>query len=290
MRGQTLVELARTHPVLCDGAMGTMLQAQGLQAGTCPELWNIEQPDIVRSVHSAYIEAGAKIISTNTFGGNRLKLESYGIGPSAREINSAGARLAREAAGADHFVAGSIGPTGRFLEPLGDLTFEEAADLFADQAAALAEADADVILIETFSDLQEAEAALAGALRTGLPCFCTMAFDTGGRTMMGVDPITAAMELSRAGAAGVGANCGIGPASTLEIIRQMKGAAAGLVIAQPNAGLPKIVEGQTIFDCSPEEMASYTAEFARIGANIIGACCGSTPDHTRAMAAALNDM
>lgn len=144
MTGDTLIQLAKTRPVLSDGAMGTMLQEFGLQAGGCPELWNVEKPEAVRAVHAAYIEAGSRMISTNTFGGSRLKLAAYGLADRAAELNTAGAAIAREAAGADNFVAGSVGPTGEFLEPLGDLAFEEAADIFAEQAQALASGGADV--------------------------------------------------------------------------------------------------------------------------------------------------
>lgn len=288
-RGDKLIELAKTMPVLSDGAMGTMLQARGLPAGACPELWNVEHPEIIKSIHNAYIEAGSKAISTNTFGGNRLKLQSYGLADRTRELNAAGAAVAREA-GNDVFVMASVGPTGHFLEPLGELSFDDAADIFAEQAEALAEGGADVILLETFSDLTEARAALAGALRSGMPCFCTLAFDTAGRTMMGVDPVTAASELTKSGAKGVGANCGVGPSETLDIIRQIRSASSGIVIAQPNAGVPKIVGGQTVFDSTPEDMAAYAVLFAKAGANIIGGCCGSTPDHIRAMAASLRDM
>ena len=290
MKGKALLELARTRPVLCDGAMGTMLQAHGLQPGACPELWNIERPEVIRAIHAAYIEAGSRIISTNTFGANRLKLESYGMAERAIELNSVGIVVAKEAAGPENFVAGSIGPTGKLLEPLGDLTFEEAVEVFTEQAFAQAQAGADVILMETFSDLVEAKAALTSALKSGIPCFCTMAFDTGGRTMMGVDPVSAAAGLTEAGASGVGANCGAGPAETLEIIRRMREATSEILIAQPNAGLPRLVEGRTVYDSTPEEMAEYAVEFARLGVNIIGACCGSTPEHIRAMAASLKKM
>lgn len=287
MHGNDLIELARKQPVLCDGAMGTMLQRNGLKSGMCPELWNVEQPDVLRSIHRAYIEAGARMITTNTFGGNRLKLEGYGLGNRTEELSAAGAAIAREAAGPDHFVAASIGPTGKFLEPLGDLSFESAVEIYEEQTSALVQAGADVILLETFSDLSEAIAALTGALTTGVPCFCTMTFDTGGRTMMGIDPITAAGELTQAGASGVGANCGLGPADTMEIVRRMINTTDALVIAQPNAGLPALVDGETSYTSTPEEMARYAVEFAQIGVNIIGACCGSTPDHILAMSHAL---
>lgn len=288
MSGIELISLASEQPVLSDGAMGTMLQAAGLESGACPELWNTERPELVRNIHAAYVEAGSRIVSTNTFGGNRLKLSSYGLEGSVLELNAAGVSLAREAAGKDNFVAGSVGPTGKFLEPLGELAFEEAADVYAEQTQALADAGADVILMETFSDLEETRAALSGACRSGLPCFCTMAFDTGGRTMMGVDPVTAAVELTKAGAAGVGANCGIGPAESLGISKLMRDSTTVLVIAQPNAGLPRVAHGRTVYDSTPEEMACYAVQLAEIGVNIIGGCCGSTPDHIRAIALALN--
>jgi 5-methyltetrahydrofolate--homocysteine methyltransferase len=285
---KNVVELAKTQVVLCDGAMGTMLQTYGLRSGKCPELWNVEQPNIVKSIHAAYVAAGSKIISTNTFGGNRLKLDSFGLGNRVRELNQAGVYIAREVAGNDCFVAVSIGPSGRFLEPLGDLTFDEAVAKFEEQAFAAAEAGADIILLETFSAIEEAKAALSAAIKTGLPCFCTMAFDTGGRTMMGVSPVTAAKELTDFGASGVGANCGLGPVETLEIIKQMRSATSNILIAQPNAGLPKVVNGHTIYDSTPEDMAQFAIQAKAIGVNIIGGCCGTTPEHIRAMAEKLS--
>lgn len=290
MRGQELINLARNAPVLSDGAMGTMLQDRGFGPGICPELWNVERPDDVRNIHMAYIEAGSQLISTNTFGGNRFKLSAYGLGDRTHELNAAGIAIAREAASDRAFVIGSIGPTGRFLEPLGDLPVGDAVSAFEEQAAAMAEAGADVILMETFTDLDEAKAALAGALKSGLPCLCTMTFDSGGRTMMGVDPATAAVELTEAGASGVGANCGLGPAGMLEVVRRIREVTRALVIAQPNAGLPKIVESRTVYDSTPAEMADYALKFAALGVNIIGGCCGSTPEHILAMAAALRMM
>lgn len=267
-----------------------MLQAHGLPAGKCPELWNVENPETISETHSAYMRAGARILTTNTFGGNRLKLGSHSLEGRLVELNAAGVSLARQAGGKDTFVAASVGPTGRFLQPLGDLTFEEARDVYAEQAIVLADAGADVILMETFSDLGEAKAALAGASRTGLPCFCTMAFDTGGRTMMGVDPVTAAIELGNAGASAVGANCGGGPADTLEIMIQMRDSTDLLLIGQPNAGRPRLVDGRTVYDSTPAEMAQYAVKLVEAGANIVGGCCGSTPEHTAAMADALSSL
>lgn len=287
MSGQELMLLAESETVVADGAMGTMLQTHGMTAGICPELWNVEHADAVASVHAAYIAAGSRMIGTNTFGGNRIKLDAYGLGNRVAELNHAGIALARTAAGPENFVAASIGPTGKFLEPLGDMAFEEAVDVFEEQARTQVDAGADVILMETFSDMAEIKAALAGALRTGVPCFCTMAFDTGGRTMMGVDPVTAAVELTDAGAAGVGANCGLGPDGTLDIVCQIREITSGIVIAQPNAGLPEIVNGQTVYNSSAKEMAAYAVRFAQMGINIIGGCCGTTPEHIRAMAQAI---
>lgn len=287
MTSSRLMELILRGPVLGDGAMGTMLQSEGMTGGICPELWNVENPEAVRRVHAAYVAAGSQMISTNTFGGSRLKLAAYGLEHRVSDLNSAGVRLAKEIAGSDHLVVASIGPTGKFLEPLGDLTFEEAVRVFAEQASAQAEAGADALLMETFSDLQELKSALAGGIMTGLPCICTMAFDTGGRTMMGIDPVSAAKGLAEAGASVVGANCGIGPGGMIEVIRQMREATDLPVMAQPNAGVPRIVGGNVVFDATPEDLGKFARQCKAIGVNLIGGCCGSTPTHIRAMADAL---
>lgn len=287
MRGEELIELAMQEPVLCDGAMGTMLYTHGLSVGECPELWNVERSNMVRAIHFAYLQAGSHIISTNTFGANRIKLANYGLSDRVGELNYAGVANAREVAGSEYFVAASVGPTGRLLAPLGDLSLEEAIEVFTEQATAQAEAGADIILVETFSDLEEAKAALIGAIQTGIPCFCTMTFDTGGRTIMGVDPVTATRQLEMWGASGVGANCGVGPEDTIETIRLIKEVASGIVIAQPNAGIP-VMSGETSqYTISPNDMAEYAVRLMEAGANIIGGCCGSTPEHIRAMAIAL---
>lgn len=288
-RYESVIDKAKQRVLLSDGAMGTMLQASGLKPGECPELWNLEHPDVVKAIHAAYIAAGSDIICTNTFGGNRFKLDSLRLAHLMRELNEAGVRLAREVAGDRCYVAASVGPSGKFIEPLGDLSFDDAVEGFAEQAAVAAEAGADVILLETFSAMEEIKAALIGSLKTGLPCFCTMAFDTGGRTMMGVTPAAAARELSDAGASGVGANCGVGPADTLDIIRQMRLETDKLIIVQPNAGLPKVIDGQTLYDSTPDDMALFAEQVAALGANVIGGCCGTTPDHIRKMAESLRE-
>lgn len=289
-RHESLIDMAIQRVLLSDGAMGTMLQVSGLRPGECPELWNVEHPDVVKAIHAAYVAAGSDVICTNTFGGNRFKLDSLGLAYLMRELNEAGIRLAREVAGDECFVAASIGPSGKFIEPLGDLSFDDAVEGFAEQAAVAAEAGADVILLETFSALEEIKAALIGSLKTGLPCFCTMAFDSGGRTMMGVSPAVAARELSDAGASGVGANCGVGPVDTLDVIRQMRSETSKLIVVQPNAGLPKIIDDRTIYDSTPDDMALFAEQAAALGANVIGGCCGTTPDHIRRMAKSLSKL
>jgi 5-methyltetrahydrofolate--homocysteine methyltransferase len=286
----TLQELLEQKGVvIADGATGTSLQAAGLPAGTPPELWNLERPEVIRELHRSYIEAGAQLILTNTFGGSRPRLERAGLGDKVREINRAAARLAKEVAGGQALVLGDIGPSGEMLAPLGKLTVEEARRAFAEQAAALAEGGADAILIETMSDLDEARAAVEGAKEaTDLPIICTMSFDTHGRTMMGVKPEQAAVELWGLGLAAVGANCGRTLSESLEAIRAMRRALPeATLIAKPNAGLPRLEGDELIYEVTPEVMAEYAARFADQGVKIFGGCCGSTPAHIAAIAAVL---
>lgn len=290
-----LAELAKGgQTLLLDGAMGTMLFDVGLAQGESPELWNITHSEQVRDVHRGYIEAGAQLILTNTFGGNRLRLELHKLQDRAPELNRAAAELARaeaDAAVRRVLVAGSMGPTGSLLEPMGPMVPEQARSVFAEQAGALAEGGVDLLWIETMSDLEEVQAAVAGAREaTDLPTVVTMTFDTHGHTMMGVSPERASEALSELGLAAFGANCGNGPSEIEAAISAMHDHNPDhLLVAKSNAGIPKLEKGEIIYDGTPEVMAEYAAKARDLGANLIGACCGSTPAHLRAMAEALED-
>lgn len=285
--------LAAGQPIIADGGMGTMLIARGLPRGTAPELWNVERPDDVRAIHRAYIQAGAQIILTNSFGGTRLRLGMHGLAERAAELNRAAARLARAEADAvpqPVIVAGSIGPTGQMLAPMGTLPPEEAAAAFAEQAEALVAGGADVLWIETMSDLEEVRAAVAGCRRAApeVPVVATMTFDTRGRTMMGTTPEQAATALSELGVVALGANCGKGPDELEAAIGRMQGAGPGVpLVAKANAGAPRLEGGVAVYDATPDVMAAYALRVRALGAGIIGACCGSTPEHIRAIAGAL---
>ena len=277
--------------VLGDGAMGTMLQQMGLTSGGAPELWNVERPDIIRKIYQSYVDAGSQIIETNTFGGTRYRLALHNLQDRVHELNYAGAALARDVAGQEVFVAGSMGPTGELLQPVGELAFEDAVDAFAEQAAALAEGGVDFFLIETMSDLNEVRAAVEGCQRVSdLPIAATMTFDTNYHTMMGVSPAQAAQELAAMRVKIIGANCGNGPDEIRRVIREMLAARPeGVYIyAQSNAGLPHYDHGHIHYDGTPEVMADLALELAGLGVDIIGACCGSTPEHIRAMHEALH--
>jgi len=279
--------------ILADGGMGTMLMELGLQFGASPELWNVEQPDRVAKVHRGYLEAGSRLLLTNTFGGNRLRLGLHNLQDRVVELNRAAARLVRqevESAGGRAVVAGDIGPSGGILAPLGELEPAQAVEAFAEQARGLIEGGVDVIWIETLSSLEEMRAAVDGARRASkdIPIVATMTFDTHGRTMMGVTPEQAVKELSTWGLAAVGANCGNGPEEILEVIQKMHAVAPqATLVAKANAGVPKLEKGRAVYGAGPEEMASYAVAVAEAGARIIGACCGSTPRHIEAMFVAL---
>jgi 5-methyltetrahydrofolate--homocysteine methyltransferase len=277
-------------PILGDGAMGTMLFEAGLTSGDSPERWNLERPDTVREVHRAYRAAGSRILLTNTFGGNRFRLALHGLDKQVAELNAAGARLAAEAAGDGAVVAGDIGPSGGILMPLGDLAVEDAIEGFAEQAAALRAGGVDVIWIETMSALEEVEAAIEGVRRGApeVPVVVTMSFDTHGHTMMGVSPEHAATALLGLGAAAVGGNCGLGPVELLQVVTKMRATVPDAVlVAKPNAGLPELEDGRAVYRGSPAEMAEYARLMVAGGARIVGGCCGSAPEHLRAMAEAL---
>ncbi|MFQ5575529.1 MAG: betaine--homocysteine S-methyltransferase [Anaerolineae bacterium] len=285
--------LSAASPLLIDGGMGTMLMAAGLEQGNPPEEWNITHPDKIRAIHRDYVAAGARLLLTNSFGGTRFRLGLHHMQDRAPELNRAAAALARaeaDAAPQPVLVAGSMGPTGELLEPLGTMTFEQAKDAFAEQAAALAKGGVDLLWIETMSDLNEVKAAIEGARAAcDLPITATMTFDTNGRTMMGVTPVLALQTLRQYNLAAIGANCGNGPAEIEAVIQAMRAADSGItLIAKSNAGLPKWVNGELTYDGTPEVMADYACRARVLGADVIGACCGSTPAHIRAMRRALS--
>ena len=271
-------ELIFEKVLLCDGAMGTMLQASALRDGQCPELLNLENPEAVGAVHSAYARAGSDIVETNTFGGNRVKLASYNLENRVGPVNSAAVKLARKAVGDNVLVAGSVGPTGRFVEPVGDLTFEEARDIFAEQISALE--GVDLILLETFSDIKELKAAVVAARSAAdIPVAALMTFEPSGSTLLGTSPEAAAVTLDALGVDAVGANCGLGPEGILEVLRRMAAVTEVPLVSMPNAGLPKLIDGETVFPASPEDVSAIVEDLISIGAGIIGGCCGNTPDH-----------
>jgi 5-methyltetrahydrofolate--homocysteine methyltransferase len=281
--------LAQGKILVADGAAGTLLMAAGLPTGTPPDLWNAENPQAVYELHRAYVEAGSQIILTNTFGANRLKLQKAGAGERAGELNRAGVELARQAAAGRAYVAGDIGPTGEMMKPFGPLEFAEAVEVFAEQAAALVEAGVDALWVETMMDLEEAMAAVTAARQvSSLPVLCSLTFRKKGRTMMGVSARQAAEELWPLGLAAIGANCGEGLEVVDEALKGMSAALPGApLIAKPNAGLPKIVAGQPVYDTGPEPFAGHIAGFIQAGARIVGACCGSSPAYIEAIARAV---
>jgi methionine synthase I (cobalamin-dependent) len=287
-----LLTLLADRPAVFDGGYGWLLQERGLPMGDCAESWNLANPDAVASLHDDYAAAGASIITTNTFGATEPRLAAHGLSGRAEEVNRAGAAIARGAADRHAaLVAGDIGPTGELLDPLGTLTFEQATALFAEQVRGLAAGGADLILIETMSDLGEARAAVTAAREVApeLPVIVTLSFDTNLRTMMGVAPAAAVQALAGEGVDAVGANCGRGPDDMRTIAEQLVAARPEglLLVAQSNAGLPALDGDRFVYTVGPEAMGEHALELRDLGIDVIGACCGSSPDHLRAMSVAL---
>jgi 5-methyltetrahydrofolate--homocysteine methyltransferase len=293
-RGWEVIERVRAGEVLVfDGGYGTALFAAGLTDGACPELWNDTHPEIVRAIHKGYFDAGSDLVETNTFGGTRLKLNEYHLGDRTRELNDKGARLARSVCPPGRWVAGSIGPTSRLpaeYEPLGDTTDDGYFETFKEQALALAEGGVDLFAVETMMFPQEAIAAVkACKAATDLPVMATMFFQyeethDRDRTMWGESPADVARTLLGAGADVVGMNCGRGPDRAIAIIREMRAATDAPLIAYPNAGLPITTGDETTYELGPEEMARDYPALLDAGSNIVGACCGSGPEHIRLIA------
>ncbi len=269
--------------LLLDGATGTELQRCGMPSGVCPEAWCIGNPEVIQAIHRAYAEAGSEIVYASTFGANRLKLGEYGI-EDVRGVNRDLARLAKAAVGKRALVAGDIGPSGRFIEPFGDLEFERAVDLFKEQVLGLREGGVDLFVIETMMDIQEARAALL-AVRESADLFTmvTMTYEKEARTLNGTDPVTALITLQSLGADAVGCNCSTGPEGMIPLIAAMKPLATVPLVAKPNAGMPRLAGRETFFDMSPPDFAAFGKSLAEAGVNLIGGCCGTTPEHIAAL-------
>jgi 5-methyltetrahydrofolate--homocysteine methyltransferase len=270
-----------------DGGMGTMIQAAGESGHACPEELNLSRPGLIESIHAAYIDAGANIVETNTFGANRLKLAKSGLAGRLEEIVGSAVAIARRAAGERALVAGSVGPLGEFVEPVGRLSPGDAREIFGEVAAHFKRAGADLLLIETMSDLKEVRAAAMAARDVGLPFIVSMTFEDDGRTVLGTPPEAAVITAEALGASLTGANCSAGPEGLLPVLLRMGAVARRPLIVQPNAGLPRLEGGRTVFPATPDEFARGMRAFAAAGVAALGGCCGTTPGHIRAMAEAL---
>lgn len=282
-RGTEIAKRLQGKAVLLDGAMGTELQKRGLPAGVCPEAWCLENPAVVQEVHEAYRLAGSEVVYTATFGANRVKLSRYGL-TDVRSINRELALIARRAVGSGGLVAGDIGPTGRFVEPFGDLTFSEAVSVFKEQAEGLLDGGVDLFVVETMMDIQEARAALIAIKELcGLFTLVTMTYERHGRTLNGTDPAAALVILQALGADAVGCNCSFGPDGMLPLLEAMRPLARVPLVAKPNAGLPRLEGDATHFDMDPKTFASFARPLVEAGAAFLGGCCGTTPEHIKAL-------
>lgn len=283
MDEKSIQKLLSERIVILDGATGTELQQRGMPSGVSPELWCLDHPDILGSVHGGYIDAGSDVIYTCTFGANPFKLGEYG-NSQVREVNRVLACLAKKVASGNALVAGDIGPTGRFIEPFGDLEFEKAVEGFKEQIRGLLDGGVDLLVIETMMDIQEARAALIAARETTEKfAMVTMTYEKDGRTLNGTDPVTALITLQSLGAGAVGCNCSTGPDAMIRLISAMKPYARVPLVVKPNAGIPKLVGSRTVFELDSDAFASYGKRFAMDGVNLMGGCCGTTPGHIRAL-------
>ncbi len=292
--GVLLDKLAEKKLLVSDGAWGTMLHAKGLTNEFTPEEWNVSHPEEVQSVAKAYADAGSDLILTNTFGGSSIKLKKVEQGERVVEFNEAGARNSLVAAG-DAVVAGSVGPTGEFIQPFGMLTEEEMEEVFTEQIGAMLQAGLKAICVETMASIEEAACAVRAAkkLDPTLDLICTFTFDptpNGYKTMMGVDPARAASELAQAGADIVGSNCGNGIEQMIEITTVLREATDLPILIHANAGLPELVDGKTVFKQGPQDVAAWVSQLVDAGANIIGGCCGTTPEHIAAIKAVVDKL
>lgn len=277
-------------PVLCDGAMGTLLYSKGVFINRCYDELNLSSPEMIRSIHQDYVKAGAEVIETNTFGANSFRLGRYGFADKVAEINRTGAALAREAAeGHDVLVAGSVGPLGVRIEPLGKIALEEARTAFREQIQALKDGGVDLIILETFGYLEELHQAILASREVDpkLPVVALVTIDDEGNCLDGSSPETFGQRLEEWGADVIGCNCSVGPVTMLDALERVGRVTEKPLAAMPNAGIPRSVEGRNIYLCSPEYMASYTRKFLASGVLFVGGCCGTTPEHTKAMCSAM---
>jgi homocysteine S-methyltransferase len=277
------LERIREGVLVCDGAMGTMLYSRGVFLNRCFDELNLSNPALVKAVHAEYVDAGAELIETNTFGAHRFKLGPHGLEPQVRKINREGARLAREAAAGRALVAGSVGPLGKPLEPLGNLPFADAVSAYAEQAQGLIEGGVDLFVVETMPSLDQARAALEGVRTAGdVPVMVALTFNEEGTTSYGETPEDVVRALEGLGVPVVGANCSQGPQQMMETVQRMAAAASAAVVsAMPNAGSPALIEGRYVYLCTPEYMASWARRFLAAGVTVLGGCCGTTPAHIR---------
>lgn len=277
--------------LIFDGSKGVMLQWLGMKGGECPELWNIEHSEEVKSIYLSYKNAGADVIQTNTFQGNRKVLEKYSLQDKTYELNYEGTKLAKDVMGKDGFVAASIGPIGELFEPSGELTFDKAYEVFKEQIKAVADGGADIINFETFTDVAEMRAALIAAKEvSNLPVICSIAFEANGKTLMGTDPYTAGIVLKSLGADMIGTNCSFGPEHMLEIVKKMYEVGGISLSVKPNAGLPEIIDGKSVYKESSEKFAHLSKEFVKYNARLIGGCCGTTPLFIKAIKESMDNL
>ena len=281
-RAEEFRDRIRTHVVVADGAMGTMLYSKGIFINRCFDELNLSAPALVKEIHDSYVQAGAEIIESNTFGANAYRLAPYGLVEKLLEINRAGVRLARESAGENAWVAGSVGPLGVRIEPLGPTSFQEARAAFKQQVTALADSGVDLIMLETFGDLNEIrEAILATHEACDLPVVAQMTVDDDGNALFGASPEVFARRLEEWGADAIGMNCSVGPKVAVEVLERMIKVTDRPLAVQPNAGKPMIVDGRSVYLCSPEYLAQYARRYIQAGAKIIGGCCGTAPEHIK---------
>lgn len=286
--GTLLNRILEGKILISDGAWGTFLQSKGMEPGSCPESWNLDHFEDVASIAASYVAAGSDMVETNSFGANRFKLEHFGLGAQAYELNKAAAEASRKGAGSGKLVLGSVGPTGKFLM-MGEVTEAEMYEAFAEQCRGLRDGGADAIIVETMTDLEEAVIAVRAAKSTGLDVVCTMTFDAlqdgTYRSMMGIAPAEMVDPLLAAGADVLGSNCGNGTAGMIQISKEIRATHSTVpILIHANAGLPIYQDGITVFPESPADMSSLTLQLIEAGANVIGGCCGSGPDHIKAIA------